>query len=205
MTTLTMSSRRASARDNSQVIRVLSEGFVTDPVFAWMFPEPTTRPYYTRRFFEILAPTIVELGETDINETGNTVGLWLSVDPATPPDPDADAALTSQLAEACGPHMERLGTIVELMEQAHPHDEAHAYLNFVSTLPESQGQGLGRRLLEERLAEIDAEGRPAYLEATTLRSAKLYESLGFQYMPRKIDLPWGPSMYPMWRNPAGTR
>jgi ribosomal protein S18 acetylase RimI-like enzyme len=205
MTTLTASNRRASTADSPHIIRVVSEGFVTDPVFVWMFPESTTRPYYTRRFFEVLAPSIVELGESDINDTGNSVGLWLSVDPATPANPDEDAALLEQLAEACGPHVERLGLIAELMEQAHPHDEAHAYLNFVSTLPEFQGQGFGRRLLQERLEELDAEGRPAYLEATTLRSAKLYESLGFQYMPRKIDLPWGPSMYPMWREPGAGR
>ncbi len=202
MPTLTTTIRRASAFDNSQVIRVLSEVFATDPVFTWMFPESTTRFNYTRRFFEALAPSIVELGESDINDVGNTVGLWLSVDPATPPDSEADAALMFQMAEACGPYVERLGTIIELMEDAHPHDEAHAYLNFVATLAEFQGKGMGRRLLESRLAELDAEGRPAYLEATTERSARLYESLGFQHMAETIDLPYGPSMYPMWREPA---
>src|SRR5690606_24234356 len=105
--------RRATNSDNSQVIRVLTEGFVTDPVFVWMFPEPTTRLYHTRRFFEVLAPGFIESGESDIDGDLGSVGLWLSIDPATPPDHEADAALMEQFAEACGPHIERLGIITE--------------------------------------------------------------------------------------------
>lgn len=205
MTTPTAVVRRATDSDTNQVIHVLTEGFVTDPVFVWLFQDPTTRPYYTRRFFEVLAPGFIESGESDVDGDLGSVGLWLSVDPAAQPDHEAEAALMEQFAEACGPYFERLGIVSELMEGAHPGDTAHSYLNLLATLPELQGRGIGRGLLASRLRELDAEGRPAYLEATTLRSASLYESLGFQYMPHKIDLPDGPSMYPMWREPAAVR
>lgn len=87
------------------------------------------------------------------------------------------------------------------MDAAHPHDRPHAYLNFLSTLPGYQGQGIGREVLETRLRELDATGTAAYLEATTTRSARLYESVGFRHLAKTIDLPDGPSMYPMWREP----
>ena len=68
--------------------------------------------------------------------------------------------------------------------------------------PEHHGQGIGSALLRGKLRELDQAGSAAYLEASSLRNAALYERLGFERRPVTLDLPDGPSLYPMWRKPA---
>ncbi len=67
--------------------------------------------------------------------------------------------------------------------------------------PRPRGEGLGAALVRHVLDRCDREGLPAYLEASSERSAKLYERLGYTFTDRTLDLPDGPRMYPMWREP----
>jgi len=87
------------------------------------------------------------------------------------------------------------------MQASHPHAPGHAYLPFVAVRPQRQGRGIGAALLRHRLAALDAAGTPAYLEASSVRSRRLYERIGFTRLPTRIELPDGPDMYPMWRAP----
>ena len=193
--------RRAHSSDAQSVASILTQGFVTDPVFEWMFPDPATRLHYTSAFFDVFTGGAIEAGDTFVSDDNGCAAIWFPVDPAA--EPADESALMEALAEAVGPNIERLAIIDELMKAAHPHDAAHSYLNFVSTIPARQGQGLGREVLSQRLRELDAAGLPAYLEATTLRSAQLYASLGFEHFWNTIKLPAGPTMWPMWREPHG--
>ena len=53
------------------------------------------------------------------------------------------------------------------------------------------------------LERADADGMPAYLEATTLRSRALYERHGFRLLD-VVHMPDdGPPMWRMWREPVG--
>jgi hypothetical protein len=55
------------------------------------------------------------------------------------------------------------------------------------------------------LDRCDSDGLPAYLEASSERSAALYERLGFVHLG-VLELPdGGPPMWPMRRPPAGAR
>lgn len=188
--------RRAQVTDIETVADVLSRGFAADPVFAWMFPDADSRPQFTRALFDVFAPHGVANGDILIDRSDAGAAIWFHVDPATG---SADEAIGEQLAEACGPYIDRLGIIDELMNAAHPMEEPHAYLHLLGTIPERQGTGVGSRLLATKLAEVDAAGLPAYLEATTERSAALYARHGFEHLWQTIDLPDGPRMYPMWR------
>ena len=51
------------------------------------------------------------------------------------------------------------------------------------------------------LAQCDREGVPAYLEATTRDSLRLYERLGFEVIGEFAPA-GGPPLWPMWRHPA---
>ena len=66
-----------------------------------------------------------------------------------------------------------------------------------------QGQGLGTALLRPTLDRCDREGLPAYLEASSQRSAALYERLGFVHLGEG-RIPGGPPFWPMRRPPAVT-
>ncbi|RBL82809.1 GNAT family N-acetyltransferase, partial [Streptomyces cavourensis] len=67
--------------------------------------------------------------------------------------------------------------------------------------PRRQGEGIGAGLIRAELDRCDRDGVPAYLEASSARSRTLYERLGFHFLGTAVDLPDGPRMWPMWRDP----
>jgi ribosomal protein S18 acetylase RimI-like enzyme len=71
----------------------------------------------------------------------------------------------------------------------------------IGVSPERQGEGLGSALIGSVLDRCDREGLAAYLEASNDRSRALYERLGFVVTGGSLDLPDGPRMWPMWRDP----
>ena len=77
----------------------------------------------------------------------------------------------------------------------------HWYLMVIGTDPAVRGAGLGQALMRSRLDRCDAEGAPAYLEATKPDLVPYYSRFGFD-VTGKIDLPdGGPTMWLMWRQP----
>lgn len=94
----------------------------------------------------------------------------------------------------------RLSAFNEI-ERHHP-TEPHFYLFFVGVDPDRQGEGIGSQLMRIVLEPCDAEGLPAYLEATRRDLVPYYARFGYQERP-PIPVPHGgPTLYPMWRPPA---
>jgi GNAT superfamily N-acetyltransferase len=106
--------------------------------------------------------------------------------------PDDDEALGA-IVEVAAECSDRLFAILERMAEQHPR-EPHWYLFFLGTRPERQAQGLGSALIRRVLDVCDAEGTPAYLEATSQRSVALYGRHGFDVVG-EIRLPGGPSLW----------
>jgi ribosomal protein S18 acetylase RimI-like enzyme len=88
------------------------------------------------------------------------------------------------------------------MEKRHP-PEPHFYIRTVGVRTALQGQGVGSMLMQPTLERADSAGLPAYIEASTERSAALYQRLGFRHMG-VFELPdGGPPVWPMRRPAAG--
>lgn len=87
-----------------------------------------------------------------------------------------------------------------ILEEHHPGAPCF-HLQLMGVVPEQQGRGIGSRLLAAVLERCDATGTPAYLEATSAANRRLYERHGFE-ASHVIMLPDGPSLWPMWREPA---
>ena len=75
-------------------------------------------------------------------------------------------------------------------------DEPHWYLPFIGVRPEAQGRGMGAHLLELGLDRADADGMPAYLEATSRRSVPLYSRHGFKVIG-VVNAPEYPEIFAM--------
>jgi GNAT superfamily N-acetyltransferase len=87
------------------------------------------------------------------------------------------------------------------VEGKHPRKPAHWYLAIMGVEPDWQGRGFGSKLMQPALEILDAQGTPAYLEASTLRSRALYERHGFA-VTGEFNLPSdGPPLWQMWREP----
>ena len=87
----------------------------------------------------------------------------------------------------------------EKQAENHPH-EPHWYLPLIAVDPAHQGKGIGSALLCHALAIADEAKLPAYLEATTVNSRRLYERHGFVAV-NEIQHRSSPAMWGMRREP----
>ncbi|MFF4246410.1 GNAT family N-acetyltransferase [Streptomyces sp. NPDC001822] len=190
--------RQADRSDRDQVVRILEEAFHDDPVSSWVFPDEDHRRAVHGRFLGVFADITLENGRIDLLEDGTAAALWISVPAGAPQGADDTPALMRETAD---PDNERAELVGVLTGAVHPHDRAHEYLLMIGVSPQRQGEGIGRALMSGVLERCDREGVPAYLEASSERGRRLYERLGFDFTGTTVDLPEGPSMWPMWREP----
>ncbi|MFE0795185.1 GNAT family N-acetyltransferase [Streptomyces sp. Alain-F2R5] len=192
--------RTARGSDRELVVRLLDEAFQDDPVSGWVFPGEEYRRRTHHRLMAAFTDAVLADGRIDLTEDGAACALWLSVPGGEEPGDGGDD-VPVLVREAVDPENERVELIARLTDGIHPSDRAHEYLWMIGVAPDRQGEGLGTALIESVLDRCDREGVPAYLEASSGRSRELYERLGFEFTGRALDLPDGPTMWPMWREP----
>ncbi|GHD90237.1 GNAT family N-acetyltransferase [Streptomyces naganishii] len=203
--------RAAGPGDRELVVRLLDEAFQDDPVSGWVFPGEEYRRATHHRLMAAFTDIVLADGRIDVTVDGAACALWLPV-PAGDQEQEGDEGDDGKeddgtdeavrLREAVDPANERVEEIARLMAEAHPAGRAHEYLWMIGVTPDRQGDGLGSALIEHALRRCDRAGLPAYLEASSARSTKLYERLGFAFTGATLDLPdGGPRMWPMWREP----
>lgn len=190
--------QQAGQDDRELVVSVLEEAFHHDPVSSWVFPDEAHRRAVHGKFLGVFADITLAEGRIDVAEDGAAVALWLPVPSRRARGEDPTPALMRQTAD---PDNERCELVGRLTGKVHPHDRAHSYLLMIGVSPQRQGEGVGAELIRAELDRCDRDGVPAYLEASSARSRTLYERLGFRFLGSAVELPDGPSMWPMWREP----
>lgn len=194
--------RRAGQEDRAAVNALLDEVFQNDPVSAWVFPDQAQRQRKHGALMGAFLDSALSEGYVDVAVDGSAAALWLSVPAGGQPQDEGSAA---ELRQFVDPDNERVEAIARILEANHPTERAHEYLMLIAVDAAAQGQGRGTELITSVLARCDREGRAAYLEASSARSARLYERLGFASAGPEIVLPDGPKMWPMWRDPMPSR
>ncbi|MEV3971725.1 GNAT family N-acetyltransferase [Streptomyces sp. NPDC050698] len=197
--------RAAGAGDRELIVRLLDEAFQDDPVSGWVFPDARDRRAKHPGLMAAFTDIVLAAGRVDVTEDGSACALWLSIPADEDHDGDAEDEGPAQVRQAVDPDNERIEMIGRLTAAVHPAGRAHEYLWMIGVAPGRQGEGLGTALIEDVLDRCDREGLPAYLEASSDRSRKLYERLGFEPAGPVLVLPDGPQMWPMWREPRPQR
>ncbi|MFJ6695594.1 GNAT family N-acetyltransferase [Streptomyces sp. NPDC091272] len=189
--------RQATAADRDGVRRLMDDAFHGDPVSSWILPGVEHRRRVHPLMMGAFLGAVLAHGWVDMTEDGSAAALWLPT-AAGKPEPDDGPA---QLRAAIDPANERVELVGTLTAAIHPHHRAHDYLWMIAVDPGRQGEGLGSALMTPVLERCDRDGRAAYLEASSTRSRELYRRLGFTDLGEPLQLPGGPRMYPMWRDP----
>jgi ribosomal protein S18 acetylase RimI-like enzyme len=194
--------RRAAGADAAAAAGILAAAFLADPVFAWLIPDPARRAELHPPLFRVLVDGHLALGGVYTAQGGADDGpaaaaVW--VPEGTEPDPEGEAAMVAAFMELAAENAGRLETCLGLMAEVHPHAD-HAYLFVIGAAPERQGRGLGSALIRHVTERLDRDGTAAYLEATCESNRRLYARHGFADVGI-IQLPDGPPMYRMWRDP----
>jgi GNAT superfamily N-acetyltransferase len=188
--------RVATVDDVGPMAAVLADAFHDDPIFTWLFPDPSERPRLSQAMFAMLGEHIyVGHGESLIG--ADVAGYWEP--PGVPADDDFWIEHGEAFASALEGQVERVAALGEAMATHHPPAECW-YLPLLGVRPSAQGRGLGGRLLARKLEHIDRSGDAAYLEASSPRNRVLYERHGFELVS-EFSAEGGPPMWAMWRPP----
>jgi GNAT superfamily N-acetyltransferase len=192
--------RAATIDDTSRLTQALAAAFFDDPVLGWLMPDERSRPRRLRKFFELdLRQMAFARGSVWTTEERNAACLVMPPGAWQLP-PLVALAHTGGFARAFGRRLPTATLLQALMELRHPR-APHYYVLVVGVVPELQGRGLGSALMRPTLDHCDAVGLPAYLEASSERSAALYERLGFK-VTRELRLGSSPPLRLMTRPPG---
>ena len=191
--------RPALQGDAVALSATMARAFRDDPFVSYLIPDQERRIRRLPDMFDLLFALGRPFGAVDVTERGEAAAIW------RPPNTwhiPFHQYLTNgpKLLGIFGSYAFRALQSMDRLEKRHPH-EPHWYLQAIGTDPPCQGKGFGGILLRHRLAVVDAEGLPAYLEASKESNVPLYENFGFA-VAGEIRMPGGPTLYPMWR-PAG--
>ncbi|UWZ50183.1 GNAT family N-acetyltransferase [Dactylosporangium matsuzakiense] len=204
--------RTAVEADVPPVAQLIAEAFAPIDLSRWLVPPKDERVQVLADYFTIHVEHARWHGQVDIIDHAPAsasagaggadrvqgpaaVAVWFAV-----PHPDVPLYRDRQRI-ACGPWTDRFERLEEQMHRAHPHQHRpHMYGAFMAVHPHLHNRGLGSLLLDQRLADMDQYGLPAYLEAGNARSRALYLRKGFTDCAPVFDLPYdGEPLYPMWR------
>lgn len=183
----------ATAFDAERIVGTMVRAFADDPVIRWLYPGQREYRAWWPEMMRLYCGGSVAHETAFIAEGGAGAALWLP--PGATPDEEALGTLLGSSVAA-----ERQPEVFAFLEQMgvlHP-SAPHWYLAFVGVDPLHQGRGHGSALLRAALERCDRDRLPAYLEATTLDSRRLYERHGFEVVG-VIQAGASPSMWPMLR------
>jgi GNAT superfamily N-acetyltransferase len=184
------------AADRQRGVATLTLAFATDPVMRWGWPDPYRYATYWPPIADAFGGRAFDHGTAHELEDCLAVALWL------PPgvEPDGETVMGLMRESMNDQTFEDINEFFEQMEELHPSDD-HWYLPLTGVDPMAQGRRLGSALLQHALAICDADGLPAYLEATSPRSRNLYARHGFKDVG-VIQAGSSPPMWAMLREPA---
>lgn len=198
--TTTTTVARAGRADVGRVSSALAQAFQDDPVVSWVTPDAARRRALLPAMFRVFTETYLGHDRTYVAGDGGAAALWAPAGVEPVPASEADR-FGQRLADILGEDADRALELDTRMDELHP-TEACYYLAFLGVVPGRQGRGLGGALLSTVLRRCDAEAAPAYLEATSVDNRRLYARHGFATVG-EIALPDGPTLWRMWREPAG--
>lgn len=191
----------ADTGDAEALTYVIVDAFFGLEVSQWLVPVPRTRRPIFLDYFRIYVDHALAAGVVLTTPHRDAAALWLPVGadgPIGPPE-----GYQEQLAAITGEHLAQFEALDEQFDQHHPKGTPHEHLAILAVRPDRQRLGIGAALLNERHAILDRDGTPAYLEASDLAKRDIYLAHDYEDLGEPIQLPDGPSMYPMWREPQG--
>jgi len=196
MTATTTTATRADLR---AAAHTLGRAFDDDDWFRWLLPDPPKRYRALRRFFGAAVADARQHGRVDIAVDDGlvaAVAAWLPPG-KYPPSAGRQLRQLAAVLAAAPAFPTRLPIATRslgLLEKVHIKEE-HWYLVALGTDPSRWRRGLAGRLLEPRLAEADADGRPCYLETQAERNLAFYGKHGF-VVQEELRVPGCP--LPLW-------
>lgn len=190
----------AGAGDLEALGQVIADAFHALPQSRWLIPDPAARRAVLPGYFRLQAEHAITHGAAFTTPGRDAVALWLHASEDAPAQP---AGYRERLAAVTGPWTDRFLAFDEALDRNHPAGVPHHHLAILAVRPGQQGQGTGSLLLAACHQALDRDGTPAFLQAASQHSCRLYQRHGYILLPAApFCLPGGSApMWPMWREP----
>ena len=187
--------RTATQDDAKALSQAMARAFEDDPVMSWLYPGLRRLESFFLNF-----ELKLHLGHGSVFTTDGIAGgaIWAPPGKWRTSVPDV-IRVAPALLRATGTRLRRALGTMSAVESKHP-KEPHWYLAALGTEPSQQGKGVGGALMGPILERCDSEGVPAYLESSKEGNIPFYRRYGFE-VTGEIQLPKGPTVWPMWRDP----
>jgi GNAT superfamily N-acetyltransferase len=192
--------RRAQRGDVPATAAMLARAFLDDPVASWAWRAERPRLRALEQFNALRMHQLLAHEEVWIDAERRCAALW------APPGRWRTTLLedAAHLRTFAHPRLLPRAPLVVYgwlgLARHHPSRPAHYYLGVLGTDPPSQGRGLGSRVLGPVLEQCDRDGVGAFLESSKESNIAFYSRHGFRVV-EEVRLPFGPSMWAMWRDP----
>ncbi|WP_430788218.1 GNAT family N-acetyltransferase [Actinoplanes sp. G11-F43] len=188
--------RIAGPTDVDTVADIVAASFQHMPVIHYLVPDDQRRLPVSRAWYRLyIQHAIGGAGQVVMTEDATAAAVWFDrTGEVTEPENYA-----KHLADLAGDDLPRFEHLDHQMDSSHPRDP-HLHLLFLAVLPDRWGQGLGSALMDHTHNQLDADGIPAYLEATSPDNQRLYHRHGYTDMtPPTIAVDGDTVLYRMWR------
>ncbi|ACK69600.1 GCN5-related N-acetyltransferase [Gloeothece citriformis PCC 7424] len=184
-----------------QVANILSESFLDDPSFTYIFGDNTHKAKALNAFFEIFATDGIQRGKILIapDEQGACIWYPAEVEIFNQQFEELLSNVIDTILEITGKESsQRFEQLVEKVSANEP-KQKHCEVFFLGLKPVARNKGIGKSLLKPVLDYADTNQVGCYLVSSNARNLSFYERQGFQKYC-SIEISSFYSMTGMWRN-----
>jgi ribosomal protein S18 acetylase RimI-like enzyme len=187
--------RKALMSELDVIARVMARAFSDDVIQQWCMESDDTVGVIELEMVEVTRELIAN-GTLWVTNDLSGIAAWMP--PGTDYDNDALNEVVVPALDAYHGHAARQIRFWEWADSHRP-AEPHWYVDVVGVDPDHRGRGLGKLLLEDGLARLDAIGAAAHLITDKPESVRWYERHGFVTDSVEEAPEGGPSVWFMWR------
>ncbi|NJC13154.1 GNAT superfamily N-acetyltransferase [Micromonospora profundi] len=190
--------RAARWADKDHVAALIADALQLSPLATWLIPDPGPRRRILTDVLDIWIEHAMFYGDIYLTDdaTAATVGFH-RYRPIPPP-----ANYPTRLDDAAGAHADRFDLLDRLLAKQRP-TEPHYHLAFLAAQPIARGSGHATALLNHHCSRLDHVNLLSWT-STTADAQSMHIRHGYTPQPT-INLPEGPAICPMRRNPATRR
>jgi GNAT superfamily N-acetyltransferase len=205
--------RQVAASEAESAAATLARAFLDGPIARWLVADAKPRWEVSQQYCSRWVGNALRApGRAVVDTTGpvDTIGplasaaVWYHVDPGHTPRFEIDAT-DHAMSRLLGDTLWRFHALDQTLQEVLPTGLTMpwTYLALLGVAPDQQTQQLGTALLRHRHAQLDQDGRAAFVLLPSQRCVRLFLRLGYQTRwPGAIcPAPGAPEMFPMLRTP----
>jgi ribosomal protein S18 acetylase RimI-like enzyme len=190
-----------SGEEIQLVAKILTQCFIDDPSFTFVFDETSDKINVLNAFFEFFVTDAMERGEIIIAPENQGACVWYPADVEIFNErfEQTLSKIVSTISDSAGKESgKRFEHLIQKVGDNEP-KQIHCEVFFLGLKPSARGKGIGQSLLKPVLDYADSKQVGCYLVSSNPRNISFYERHGFhKFCPIEISDSY--SMTGMWRD-----